>query len=207
MSIALPSKIVCVGKNYVDHAKEMGGEVPSEPLVFLKPPSAIIGTGEPIVLPPQSTHVEHEAEIGLVISKRMRWVSEAEAMAGVAGFTCVNDVTARDFQKKDDQWARAKGFDTFCPVGPAVVGGLDWTKLSVIGRVNGQVRQHGRAADMAYGIPFLISFITTFLTLEPGDLILTGTPAGVGRLVAGDVVEVEIPGVGILRNPVVAAPR
>ena len=204
MRIVTPSKIVCVGKNYRDHAKEMGGEVPPEPLVFLKPPSSIIGPGEAIVLPPQSSHVEHEAEIGFVISRRMRNVSEADAMAGVAGFVCVNDVTARDLQKKDDQWARAKGFDTFCPVGPAVVSGLQWHELTVIGRVNGQVRQQGKASDMAYGIPFLISFITTFLTLEPGDLVLTGTPAGVGRLNPGDVVEVEIPGVGILRNPVVA---
>lgn len=199
-----PSKIVCVGKNYLEHAKEMGGELPSDPLLFLKPPSALIGPGEAIVLPRLSNHVEHEAEIGIVIRSRLRQASEDEALRGIEGFVCLNDVTARDWQKKESQWARAKGFDTFCAVGDQVVGGIDWRSLEVIGRVNGQVRQHGRARDMHFGIPFLLSHISQVMTLEPGDLIATGTPAGVGRLNPGDVVEVEIPGVGILRNPVVA---
>jgi 2-keto-4-pentenoate hydratase/2-oxohepta-3-ene-1,7-dioic acid hydratase in catechol pathway len=200
-----PSKIVCVGKNYLEHAKEMGGEVPAEPLLFLKPPSAVIGPGDPIVLPSLSTHVEHEAEIGVVIGARLRGASEDEALRGIAGFVCLNDVTARDWQRRESQWARAKGFDTFCPVGPEVVGGLDWRTLEVIGRVNGKVRQHGKATEMQFGIPFVLAHISQVMTLEPGDLVATGTPAGVGRLAPGDVVEVEIPGVGVLRNPVVAA--
>lgn len=198
-----PSKIVCVGKNYREHAREMGGEVPPEPLLFLKPPSAVIGNGEPIVLPRLSQHVEHEAEIAVVVGDRLRRATEEEAMRGVAGFTCLNDVTARDWQKRESQWARAKGFDTFCPVGPALVRGLDWRSLEVIGRVNGVVRQHGRAAEMAYGIPFLLAHISQVMTLEPGDVVATGTPAGVGRLAPGDLVEVEIPGVGVLANPVI----
>lgn len=199
-----PSKIVCVGKNYLDHAKEMGSELPADPLLFLKPPSSLIGPGEAIVLPTLSTHVEHEAEIGLVIGTRLRKATEDEAMRGIRGFVCLNDVTARDWQKKESQWARAKGFDTFCAVGDDVVGGLDWAALEVIGRVNGQVRQHGKARDMHFSIPFLLAHISQVMTLEPGDLIATGTPAGVGRLNPGDVVEVEILGVGVLRNPVVA---
>jgi 2-keto-4-pentenoate hydratase/2-oxohepta-3-ene-1,7-dioic acid hydratase in catechol pathway len=196
-----PSKIICVGKNYLDHAREMGGEVPAEPLLFFKPPSAIIGAGEPIVLPRLSNHVEHEAEIAVVIGRRLRHANEAEVMRGVAGFTCLNDVTARDWQRREGQWARAKGFDSFCPVGPSVVSGLDWRSLEVIGRVNGQVRQHGRAADMAFSVPFLLSHISQVMTLEVGDVVATGTPAGVGRLAPGDVVAVEIPGVGVLENP------
>ena len=205
MTIGSPSKIVCVGKNFRDHAKEMGSDVPSEPLLFLKPPSALIGPNDAIVLPDQSQHVEHEAEIGVVIKTRLRGASEEEAVRGIAGFVCVNDVTARDWQKRESQWARAKGFDTFCPVGPSVAGDLDWRSLEVIGRVNGKVRQHGKASDMVFGIPFLISHISHVMTLEPGDIVATGTPAGIGRLEPGDVVEVEIPGVGILRNPVIAA--
>lgn len=200
-----PSKIVCIGKNYLDHAKEMGSELPADPLIFLKPPSSVIPHGAPIVLPKQSTHVEHEAEIGIVIGSRLRNVTEAAAMQGVQGFVCLNDVTARDWQKRESQWARAKGFDTFCPVGSQVVGGLDWRTLEVIGRVNGQVRQHGKASDMHFSIPFLLAHISQVMTLEPGDLVATGTPSGVGRLNPGDVVEVEIPGVGLLSNPVVAA--
>jgi 2-keto-4-pentenoate hydratase/2-oxohepta-3-ene-1,7-dioic acid hydratase in catechol pathway len=205
--ILSPSKIVCVGKNYLDHAKEMGGEVPEQPLLFLKPPSALIGPNDPIVIPEMSTHVEHEAEIAIVIGRRLRHASENEATAGIQGFTCLNDVTARDWQKRESQWARAKGFDTFCPVGPAVVPRPDWRALEVIGRVNGTVRQHGKASDMAFGIPFLLAHISQVMTLEPGDVVATGTPAGVGRLQPGDVVEVEIPGVGVLRNPVVASGR
>lgn len=202
MTVVAPSKIVCVGRNYVAHARELGNEVPAVPMLFLKPPSAIIGPGEPIILPPESVQVEHEAEIGVVIGARLRRASGEEAEEAIRGFLCANDVTARDLQRADGQWGRAKGFDSFCPVGPAVVEGLPWQDLEVIGRVNGIVRQHGRASEMHCSIPALLSFISAAMTLEPGDLVLTGTPAGVGPLVPGDTVEVEIPGVGILRNPV-----
>lgn len=202
MTPVRPSKIVCVGRNYVAHAKEMGNEVPPVPMLFLKPPSALIGPGEPILLPPASRQVEYEAEIGVVIGTRLRYASEAEAERGIGGYICVNDVTCRDLQKTDGQWGRAKGYDTFCPVGPAVRSGLDWRSLEVIGRVNGQERQRAPAIDMHFSVPTLVSFISGIMTLEPGDLIATGTPAGVGPLHAGDVVEVEIPGVGVLSNPV-----
>ena len=202
MSPVRPSKIVCVGRNYVAHAKELGNEVPSLPMLFFKPPSAIIGPGEPIVLPGTSRQVEYEAEIGVVIGQRLQAAMEAEAEAGIAGFVCVNDVTCRDLQKTDGQWGRAKGYDTFCPVGPAVRNGLDWRRLEVIGRVNGAERQRAPATEMHFGIPFLVAYISSIMTLEPGDPIATGTPAGVGPLHDGDVVEVEIPGVGVLSNPV-----
>jgi len=200
--IERPSKIVCVGRNYADHAKELGNEVPKAPLLFLKPPSALIGQGDPIVLPKASSRVEFESEIGVVIGRRLHRVPAVEAEAGIGGFVCLNDVTARDLQKSDGQWTRAKGFDTFCPVGPGVVTGLDWRTLEVIGRVNGQERQRGRSTDMVFSIPVLLAYISGVMTLEPGDLVATGTPAGVGPLEPGDVVEVEIPGVGVLRNPV-----
>jgi 2-keto-4-pentenoate hydratase/2-oxohepta-3-ene-1,7-dioic acid hydratase in catechol pathway len=193
---------VCVGRNYPAHARELGNEVPSVPLLFLKPPSALIGSGEPIVLPPASRQVEYEAEIGVVIGSRLRQVTEAGAEEGIGGFVCVNDVTCRDLQRTDGQWGRAKGFDTFCPAGPAVRGGLDWRGLEVICRVNGSERQRGAAMQMQFSIPALVAFISGIMTLEPGDLVATGTPAGVGPLRHGDVVEVEIPGVGILSNPV-----
>jgi 2-keto-4-pentenoate hydratase/2-oxohepta-3-ene-1,7-dioic acid hydratase in catechol pathway len=203
-----PGKIVCVGRNYAEHAAELGNALPAEPLLFLKPPSSVIGHGDAVVLPPESERVEHEGEIAVVIGRRIKRVSEAEALAGIAGITCANDVTARDLQRRDGQWTRAKGFDTFCPLGPRVVPlselpPLD--QLEVVCRVNGEVRQQGRARDMAFPIPFLLAYISRIMTLEPGDVILTGTPSGVGPLRPGDVVEVEIPGVGILRNPVVAA--
>jgi 2-keto-4-pentenoate hydratase/2-oxohepta-3-ene-1,7-dioic acid hydratase in catechol pathway len=197
-----PSKIVCVGRNYVAHAKELGNDVPPVPMLFLKPPSALIGPGEPIVLPGTSRQVEYEAEIGVVIGTRVRDADAAQAERAIGGYVCVNDVTCRDLQKSDGQWGRAKGYDTFCPVGPAVRSGLDWRTLEVIGRVNGQERQRAPATDMHFSIPALVSFISGIMTLEPGDLIATGTPAGVGPLHDGDVVEVEIPGVGILSNPV-----
>lgn len=197
-----PGKIVCVGRNYPAHAREMGNEVPAEPLLFLKPPSALIPSAAAIRLPRISRQVEHEAEIGVVVGSRLRNATPQVAEAAIAGFTCANDVTARDLQKRDGQWSRAKGFDTFCPAGPVVRPGLDWRALQIIGRVNGTVRQQGRSADMHFPIPDLLSFISGVMTLEPGDLVLTGTPAGVGPLHHGDVVEVEIPGVGILRNPV-----
>ncbi len=205
--IVQPSKIVCVGRNYADHAKELGNVVPKEPLIFLKPPSALIGNGDPIVLPPMSRQVEHEGEIAVVIGSRLNRANEKGAVAGIAGITCANDVTARDLQKSDGQWTRAKGFDTFCPVGPRVVPITelrDLRQLQVKCRVNGELRQQGRADQMAFPIPMLLSFISHIMTLESGDLVLTGTPSGIGPLTAGDVVEVEIPGIGVLRNPVVS---
>ena len=202
MNVVRPSKIICVGRNYAAHARELGNELPKNPLLFFKPPSALIGAGEHIVLPPVSSQVEYESEIGVVIGKRARAVTAADAMEFVQGFTCANDVTCRDLQKPDGQWGRAKGFDTFCPVGPRIVEGLDWRGLEVIGRVNGVERQRAPASEMIFSIPILIEYISGIMTLEPGDLILTGTPEGVGQLAPGDVVEVEIPGVGILSNPV-----
>jgi 2-keto-4-pentenoate hydratase/2-oxohepta-3-ene-1,7-dioic acid hydratase in catechol pathway len=202
MMVVQPSKIVCVGRNYAAHARELGNEVPARPMLFFKPPSALLEPGGTIVLPAVSQQVEYEAEIGVVIGTRARRVTAADAMHHVRGFTCGNDVTCRDLQKPDGQWGRAKGFDTFCPVGPVVAEGLDWRTLEVIGRVNGVERQRATVADMIFSIPVLIEYISSIMTLEPGDLILTGTPEGVGRLEPGDVVEVEIPGVGILRNSV-----
>ena len=202
-----PGKIVCVGRNYVEHATELGNIVPKRPLLFLKPPSAVISDGDEIVLPAASGQVEHEGEIGVVVGEYLRRVSEREALDGIRGITCVNDVTARDLQKTDGQWTRAKGFDTFCPVGPRVVSLEELpalNDLSVICRVNGEERQHGHAAGMAFGVLRIISYVSHIMTLEPGDLVATGTPAGVGPLTADDVVEVEVPGVGVLRNPVVA---
>lgn len=203
--IVRPTKIVCVGRNYADHAKELGNVLPKEPLLFLKPPSALIGDGDVIVLPRMSQLVEHEGEIAVVIGKRLKAAGEREALAAIEGITCANDVTARDLQKTDSQWTRAKGFDTFCPVGPRVVpleDVGDLAALEVWCRVNGVVRQHGRAADMAFSIPMVLSYASQIMTLEPGDLVLTGTPAGIGPLRPGDVVEVEVSNVGVLRNPV-----
>ena len=197
-----PSKIVCVGRNYVAHAKELGNEVPERPMLFLKPSSALIASGDAIELPSASSQVEYEGEIGVVIGTRLRHGDARAAEASIRGFICANDVTARDLQKPDGQWGRAKGFDTFCPVGPRVVEGLDWRGLSVVTRVNGEERQRAAAGDMHFSIPELLVYISNVMTLEPDDLILTGTPAGVGRLTAGDTVEVEIPGVGILTNSV-----
>ena len=198
-----PSKIIAIGRNYAAHAREMGNEVPASPMVFFKPPSALIGPGQEIVLPPESERVEFEAEIGVVIGRRLRHASAEEAERGIDGFVCLNDVTARDLQESDGQWGRAKGFDTFCPVGPRVATGLDWRALEVISRVNGVERQRGRSSEMIFSIPFLVQFLSGVMTLEPGDLIATGTPAGTAPLSAGDVVDVEIPGVGVLSNPVV----
>lgn len=209
MAIARPGKIICVGRNYHEHAAELGNVVPQQPLLFFKPATAVIGDGDTIVLPPESSRVEYEAEIGVVLGQRIRRASEPEALAAIAGVTCVNDVTARDLQRSDAQWARAKGFDTFCPVGPRLVP-VDPARLAdleVRCRVNGVERQHGFARDMAFGFATLVAYASQAMTLEPGDLIATGTPAGVGPLAAGDVVEVEIPGVGVLRNPVAAESR
>jgi len=200
----LARKIVGVGKNYVDHAKELASEVPKEPLLLIKPTSALIGHGQPIVLPPQSVsrEVHHESELAVIIGKRLKRASEAECARAVAGVTCLNDVTARDIQRAEGQWTRAKGFDTFCPVGPWVSAGLDWSNLRVQCRVNGVVKQDGRTKDQVFPVPRLLAFISAGMTLEPGDVVTTGTPAGVGPIRAGDVVEVEVEGVGVLRNEV-----
>ena len=199
-----PSKILCVGRNYAAHARELGNEVPKEPLLFLKPPSALCTNGDAITLPKGlSERVEHEAEIGVVIGTRLKNASVEEARFGIYGITCVNDVTARDLQKKDVQFTRAKGFDSFCPVGPCVESDFDLDNLAVTGRVNGELRQHGHARDMVFPIAELVAFMSRVMTLEPGDLISTGTPEGVGPLQAGDTVEVEVSRVGVLRNTVV----
>ena len=193
-----PTKIVCVGRNYLKHAEELGNTVPDEPLLFLKPPSALIGDGDPIVRPPESSRVEHEGEIAVVLGERCRHVPESAALDHVAGLAALNDVTARDLQRKDGQWSRAKGFDTFCPVGPvAAVGGVDWDALEVTCSVDGQHRQHGRAGEMAFPIPFLVAYISRIMTLEPGDIIATGTPEGVGPLTAGCEVVVEVRADGV----------
>jgi 2-keto-4-pentenoate hydratase/2-oxohepta-3-ene-1,7-dioic acid hydratase in catechol pathway len=197
-----PSKIIGIGRNYVEHARELGNELPAVPIIFFKPPTALIGPGDAILLPDVSQRVEFEAEIGVVIGRRIRNADPNAAERAIDGFTCVNDVTCRDLQKVDGQWGRAKGFDTFCPVGPRVVSGLDWRGLELLCRVNGAERQRAKATDMHFSIPELVSFVSGIMTLEPGDLIVTGTPAGTAPLHHGDVVEVEITGVGILSNPV-----
>ena len=197
-------KVVGVGKNYAAHAKELKSEVPKEPLLLVKVGSALIGHGQPIELPPASSEVHHEAELAVVIGKRLRRASEKECAAAVAGVTCLNDVTARDIQRAEGQWTRAKGFDTFCPVGPWVAVGLDWSDLRVQCRVNGQVKQDGRTRDQIFPVPHLLAFISAGMTLEPGDVVTTGTPEGVGPIRSGDTVEIEVEGVGVLRNPVIA---
>jgi 2-keto-4-pentenoate hydratase/2-oxohepta-3-ene-1,7-dioic acid hydratase in catechol pathway len=204
VSVVRPGKIIGVGRNYVEHAAELGNAVPQQPLLFLKPPSAVVGDGDAIVLPPESTQVEYEGEIGVVMGRPLRRASEDDARAAIAGITCVNDVTARDLQRSEELWTRAKGFDTFCPVGPrvTVVDPARFAELEVRCRVNGAERQHGRSRDMVFSILKLVAYISQVMTLEPGDLIATGTPSGVGPLQPGDIVEVEIPGVGVLRNPV-----
>jgi 2-keto-4-pentenoate hydratase/2-oxohepta-3-ene-1,7-dioic acid hydratase in catechol pathway len=203
LDLPRPTKIVCVGRNYRKHAEELGNVVPEQPLLFLKPPSAVITTGEAIVLPRESARVEHEAEIGVVIGERCRRIGEEDALDAIAGYCALNDVTARDLQKTDGQWARAKGFDTFCPVGPvASAAGVEWRELDVTCRVDGELRQRGVAREMAFGIPFLVSYISAIMTLEPGDLIATGTPEGVGPLQPGNVVEVMIGGLSVVRNEV-----
>jgi 2-keto-4-pentenoate hydratase/2-oxohepta-3-ene-1,7-dioic acid hydratase in catechol pathway len=200
-----PGKIVCVGRNYVEHAKEHGNEVPKEPLIFLKPPSSVISEGEPIVLPGASMQVEHEGEIGIIVGARLKNASEADAIAAIAAIVAVNDVTARDLQRSDNQWTRAKGFDTFCPLGGYAKKFPNLNDLTVVCRVNGEERQRGKSSEMAFSIPMLLSYISKIMTLEPGDLIATGTPAGVSPLHPGDVVEVEILGLSKISNPVEAA--
>ena len=201
-----PTKIVCVGRNYAAHAAELGNDVPREPLIFLKPPSSIVGSSEAIVLTKYSQRVEHEGELGLVIGRRCSHLNDHEdVLSYVLGYTCLNDVTARDLQKSDVQFTRAKGFDTFCPVGPHIESELLPDDLLVETLVNHEVRQSGRTSLMVFSPAFLVRWISRMMTLEPGDLIATGTPAGVGPLIAGDVVDVRIEGIGVLRNPVHAA--
>jgi len=200
-----PGKIVCVGRNYIEHAREMGNEVPNEPLLFFKPPSSVIHEGDAIVLPRASTHVEFEGEIGLVIGRRSKNVSEEEALLNISHVVALNDVTARDLQKSDNQWARAKGMDTFCPVGEPAPLPQDLNSLTIVTRVNGTECQRAQASQMAFAIPMLVAYISRFITLEPGDLVATGTPSGTKKLEPGDVVEVEIVGLSRVSNPVVAS--
>jgi 2-keto-4-pentenoate hydratase/2-oxohepta-3-ene-1,7-dioic acid hydratase in catechol pathway len=198
-----PGKIICVGRNYREHAKELANAVPEEPLLFFKPPTAVIGPGEPIVRPRGWERVDFEGELGVVIGKRGRRIAAADALDYVFGYTIVNDVTVRDLQKRDGQWTRAKGFDSFCPVGPVVVPGLDPTQLRIVTKVDGVVKQDAPTSDMLFDVPTIIAVASRVMTLEPGDLIATGTPAGVGPLVPGNVVEITIEGIGTLHNPVV----
>ncbi len=198
---ARPGKVVCVGRNYRAHAAELGNEVPREPLLFLKPSSSIIHDGDAIVLPDVSNQVEHEGEIGIVIGARLKNATEDESRSAIAAVIALNDVTARDLQRSDGQWTRAKGFDTFCPVGPLVTPPADLSTLTVTTRVNGVLRQSGRASDMVFPIPFLLSYISRIMTLDPGDYVATGTPSGVGALLPGDVVEVMV-GASVVRNAV-----
>jgi 2-keto-4-pentenoate hydratase/2-oxohepta-3-ene-1,7-dioic acid hydratase in catechol pathway len=198
-----PSKIVCVGRNYLEHAAELGNPMPSEPLLFLKAPSAIIASNESIKLPALSAQVEHEGELGVVIGRTAaNLTDEQDPLTFVLGYTCVNDVTARDLQRRDGQFTRAKSFDTFCPVGPFIVTELNSADVPLMTRVNGEIKQHARTSAMAFSVPYLLRYISRMMTLLPGDLIATGTPAGVSQLNDGDVVEVEIEGIGILRNTV-----
>ena len=198
-----PSKIVCVGRNYADHAAELGHEVPKEPLLFLKAPLSLITNEDEIVLPAYSDQVEHEAELGVVIGKLCKDIADGDdSLNYVRGYTCLNDITARDLQRSDGQFARAKSFDTFCPVGPVIETDLDPSDIRVLCRVNGVLKQDGRTSQMVFPVDSLIRYISRMMTLLPGDLIATGTPSGVSRLKSGDVCEVEIEGIGILKNPV-----
>jgi 2-keto-4-pentenoate hydratase/2-oxohepta-3-ene-1,7-dioic acid hydratase in catechol pathway len=199
-----PGKIVCVGRNYREHAEELGNALPPEPLLFLKPPSAVVGPGDAIVLPRLPAHlarVDHEGELVAIVGRTLRHATPDEALAGVRGYTCGNDVTARELQRAEDQWTRAKGFDTFCPLGPEIVA-LDPADLEIATTVNGEVRQLGRSREMVHSVGDLLAYISRCMTLEPGDAVFTGTPSGVGPLHDGDLVEVTIQGIGTLANPV-----
>jgi 2-keto-4-pentenoate hydratase/2-oxohepta-3-ene-1,7-dioic acid hydratase in catechol pathway len=202
--IVRPGKIVCIGRNYREHAKELGNDVPVEPLFFLKPSTSLIFDGDPIVLPPQSERVEFEGEIGIVIGSRLTKASEEATVGAIRGVVAINDVTARDLQRKDSQWTRAKGFDSFCPMGNVATDFGDLSRLTVITRVNGEERQRGSASDMVFSIPMLLSYVSHVMTLEPGDIVATGTPSGVAPIAEGDVVEVEITGLSKVSNPVTA---
>ncbi|MEF3254926.1 MAG: fumarylacetoacetate hydrolase family protein [Deferribacterales bacterium] len=196
----LPSKVVCVGRNYAEHAKELGNEVPEEPLIFLKPSTAIIGHEDNIIYPNASKEVHFEAELGVVIGKKCKAVTPEEAKGYILGFTCVNDVTARDIQRKENKFTRAKSFDTFAPLGPVIETELDPLNVKVISRLNGEIKQNGTTKDMIHNVYQLISFISNIMTLLPGDVIATGTPSGVGPMNVGDTIEVEVEGIGVLRN-------
>jgi 2-keto-4-pentenoate hydratase/2-oxohepta-3-ene-1,7-dioic acid hydratase in catechol pathway len=202
LSPILPSKVVAVGRNYADHAKEMGGEAPTSPVIFLKPSTSVIGAGDTIRLPHDSNRVDHEAELAIVIGRPARDVTRADAMTHILGYTAANDVTARDQQRADGQFTRGKGHDSFCPLGPWIETVLDPSDLRVTASVNGELRQDGRTSEMIHDIPTLIEFMSAVMTLLPGDVILTGTPAGVGPIVDGDTVTIEIEGIGALTNPV-----
>lgn len=205
VKIDRPGKIVCIGRNYREHARELGNEVPAEPLFFLKPSTSVIEEGEPIVLPSQSERVEFEGEIGVVIGTRLTKAGEDEAVRAIRGIVALNDVTARDLQSKDSQWTRAKGFDSFCPVGPLATKFGDLSDLTVVTRVNGEEKQRARASGMVFSIPMLLSYVSHVMTLEPGDILATGTPSGVAPLTDGDEVEIEIEGLSSVRNPVRSA--
>lgn len=202
-----PSKIVCVGRNYRDHAAELGNEVPREPLLFFKPPSALLSPGATILRPKVSERTDYEGEVGVVIGRRCHRLAEDEdPRSFILGYTCVNDFTARDLQSKDGQWTRAKGFDTFCPVGPVVTDAIDpWAGVQVETKVNGEVRQSGNTRDLIFSLDTVLRYVSQVMTLEPGDLIATGTPKGVGPALSGDVIEVSVEGIGTLRNPVADA--
>jgi 2-keto-4-pentenoate hydratase/2-oxohepta-3-ene-1,7-dioic acid hydratase in catechol pathway len=201
----IPTKVVCVGKNYVEHAEEMSSEVPGRPLIFLKPPTTVIGPLQPIRVPPDTDQIEHEAELAVVIGRVTRDVAVEDVGPHILGYTAANDVTARDLQRLDGQWTRAKGFDTFCPLGPAIDTELDPAEgLSILCRVNDEIRQAGSTSDMVFPVGEIVSYVSRIMTLLPGDVILTGTPSGVGPFAVGDRVEVEIEGIGVLVNPVVA---
>ena len=200
----VPSKIIGIGVNYRAHALEMGKGLPEEPLMFLKPLSSLIGNGEPIERPSGYARVDYEGELGVVIGQRVRKIAKDRALDAVLGYTCINDMTVRDLQQKDGQWARAKGFDTFCPLGPRIVAGLDPRNLAIKTRVNGVVKQDSSTADLIFDVATLIAFVSQHMTLEFGDVISTGTPSGVGNVNPGDEVEIEIEGIGVLKNAVVA---
>jgi 2-keto-4-pentenoate hydratase/2-oxohepta-3-ene-1,7-dioic acid hydratase in catechol pathway len=201
-AIINPTKIIAIGLNYFDHAKELKMDIPDHPLIFLKPPTSIIGNGDVIILPPQTKELHYEGELAIVIKEKVKNVSKDEARRFIAGYTCANDVTARDLQRIDGQWTRAKSFDTFCPLGPRIVSDIDPQHLSIITRVNGTVKQNSNTINMIFGVFELVSFISEIMTLLPGDVIITGTPPGVGAIEVGDVVEVEIEGIGVLKNTV-----
>ena len=200
----LPGKILCIGRNYVAHALEQNAEVPEVPLLFLKPPSSVIGPGQTILLPPQSQQVEHEGELVAVIGKRGRWIPPEEAFDYLLGYTVGNDITARDLQRRDGQWTRGKGFDTFCPLGPWIETEFDPSDALITCHVNDELRQMGSTRDMVFSVRNLIAYASSIMTLEPGDVLLTGTPAGIGPLQPGDIVEVTVEGLGTLTNPVAA---
>ncbi|MCX8110930.1 MAG: fumarylacetoacetate hydrolase family protein [Syntrophorhabdaceae bacterium] len=201
-----PTKIIAIGLNYHDHAKEMNEKLPEYPLIFMKPPTAFIPDGEPIIYPPQTKELHYEGELGIVIKDRIKNISVKDAHLHIAGYTCANDVTARDLQRIDGQWTRSKSFDTFCPLGPRIVPDVDPVAgLEIITRVNGAIKQHSNTKNMIFNVYELVSFISSIMTLMPGDVIITGTPPGVGPILVGDTVEVEIEGIGVLKNTVVAS--